>query len=61
MTDDTPLWKQIGLLRIALRELLEQVQSLEDVVLTRDIEPYKAQANWNDAIARAEEALRESD
>ena len=41
----------------ALAELLLQVESLEGYELTRDVEPHKAQACWDDAIRRAHEAL----
>jgi len=41
----------------ALRDLLEQVESLEGYSLTRDIEPYKAQAIWDSAIRNARNAL----
>lgn len=41
----------------ALRSLLEQVESLEDYSLTRDLEPYKAQACWDDAIRTASDLL----
>jgi uncharacterized protein with HEPN domain len=41
----------------ALADLLQQVQSLESYTLTRDVEPYKAQACWDDALKRAEDAL----
>lgn len=40
-------------LRKALKDLLDQVDSVEHVEFTRDIEQYKAQANWNDAIDQA--------
>ena len=41
----------------ALRELLEQIDTLEGVTYSRDFEPYKAEAVWDDAIRRAEDAL----
>lgn len=41
----------------ALRRLLDQVESLEDYSLTRDTEPYKAQACWDDAIREASNLL----
>lgn len=44
-------------LRKALDELLSAVDSLDDISLTRDVEPYKAQANWDDALATARNAL----
>ena len=43
--------------REALRDLLEQVESLNDYELTRDVDNYKAQACWDDAIRRAQAAL----
>ena len=44
-------------LRDALQGLLEQVDSLDDYTLTRDVEMYKAQACWDDAIRTAIDAL----
>jgi hypothetical protein len=44
-------------LESALRDLLDQVESLNGYELTRDVEPYKAQACWDDAIDRARDAL----
>jgi len=41
----------------ALRSLLDQVESLEGYQLTRDLDPYKAQACWDDAIRHASDAL----
>jgi hypothetical protein len=41
----------------ALRRLLEEVESLEDYTLTSDVEPYKAQACWDDAIREASNLL----
>lgn len=45
-------------LLIALKDLLEQVESLEDFTLTRDAEPYKAEACWDYAIHQAHEAIK---
>lgn len=41
----------------ALRDLYEQVESLDDVQFTRDIDPHKAETNWNDAVLRARALL----
>jgi hypothetical protein len=41
----------------ALRELVEQIDSLDDFTLTRDLEPYKAEACWNDAYRNALDVL----
>lgn len=46
-------------LRSALRDLVEQVELLEDVTYSRDTEPYKAEACWDDALRRAKAALDE--
>lgn len=43
----------------ALRGLLEQVQSLRGFELTTDIDTYKAEANWDDAIRHAEDELKD--
>ena len=43
--------------KAALRDLLEQVDSLDDFTLTRDVDSYKAEANWNDALRCARAAL----
>lgn len=45
-------------LRSALVDLLEQVEQLDGYELTRDLEPYKAEANWDDALHRARTVLR---
>ena len=45
--------------KAVLRDLLDQVNSLEGYELTRDIDTYKAQANFDDAIQRAEAMLIE--
>jgi len=52
---------QVGRLREALKDLLEQIDSLEGMQLTRDIEPYKAEANWNDVYSRARTALAQGE
>jgi hypothetical protein len=44
----------------ALRGLLEQIESLDDYSLTRDLEPYEAEACWEDAIAFAHRAISEA-
>lgn len=41
----------------ALRELLEAIDTLESVTFSRDLERYKAEAVWEDAIRRAQDAL----
>lgn len=41
----------------ALRDLLELVETFNDVELTRDIEPYKAQAIYDRTLERAREVL----
>lgn len=41
----------------ALRELLEAIETLEGVVFSRDLEQYKAEAVWDDAVRRAQDAL----
>ena len=50
-------WEEQSKLRSAMSELLDVVKSLEGYELTRDVEPYKAQAVFDDAIRRAEELL----
>ena len=44
-------------LRAALEFLYEQVCSLEDVTLTRDIEKHKAETIFDDAVEQARKAL----
>jgi len=44
-------------LRQALDELLEQIECLGGIEHCRDVEPYKAEACWDDAIRRAQDAL----
>lgn len=51
--------KNAATLERALRDLLEQVESLEDVTFSRDFVPYKAEAVWDDVIRYAREALEE--
>jgi hypothetical protein len=46
-------------LRDVLKDLLDQVESLNGYELTRDIESYKAQACWDDAIDKAGAILSE--
>ena len=48
-------------LREALKDLLEQVDSLDDIKFTRDVDSYKAKASWNDAYERACKALRQGE
>lgn len=45
----------------ALRELLEAIDTLEGVTFSRDLEPYKAEAIWDDALRRAQDALAAAD
>ena len=45
-------------LRRALQDLYDQVCSLEDYRLTRDIEPYKAEACFDYAVEQARLALK---
>ena len=54
----TPYCPRIVELERALKDLLEQVESLDSYGLTRDTETYKAQACWDDAIYRASQALK---
>jgi hypothetical protein len=54
--DDETL-AHIAKLERALRDLLEQVDDLDDYTLTRNIESYKAQAVWDDTIENARSAL----
>lgn len=42
----------------ALKDLLEQIDLLDDITYGRDTEAYKAEACWNDAYERARKALR---
>lgn len=49
--------EHIERLRAALKDFLEQVENLDDYQLTRDLEPYKAQAVWDDVLHRASEVL----
>ncbi len=41
----------------ALNELLEQIECLSSIEYSRDVEPYKAEACWDDAIRRAQDAI----
>ena len=41
----------------ALGELLEQIECLGGVEFSKDLEPYKAEAVWDDTIRRAQTAL----
>jgi hypothetical protein len=47
-------------LRSALKDLLEQVESLDGYQVTRDLDRYKAEACFDDAIERARNALSRS-
>lgn len=53
-------FKGADALRRALSDLLEQVASLEGYTLTRDLDRYKAQANWDDTVSHAQDALAAS-
>ena len=44
--------------RIALNELLEEIDALDDIKMSRDQEPYKAWAVWEDVLDRAREAAK---
>jgi uncharacterized protein YjiS (DUF1127 family) len=50
-------WDEQTKVRKALRDLLDQIALLEDVIFSKDIERYKAEACWNDAMDRARDAL----
>jgi hypothetical protein len=45
-------------MRQALDELLQQIECLGGIEHSRDVEPYKAEANWDDALRRAQDALK---
>ena len=51
------LMNENGKLRSALSDLLEQIECLGGIEYSRDLEPYKAEAVWDDAIRRAQDAL----
>lgn len=40
-----------------LRDVLDQIDSLDDYSLTRDIESYKAEANWDSVLHNAQSLL----
>lgn len=42
----------------ALRELLEQIDCLGGIEFSKDLEPYKAEAVWDDALRRASAAIK---
>ena len=44
---------EIATLQSALADLIEQIDTLDDVTMSRDVEPYKAQASWDEALRRA--------
>ena len=44
----------------ALRDLLEQIDCLDDISYSRDLEPYKAEAIWNDVYNHACKVLKEA-
>lgn len=50
--------KEAGKLRYALKDLLEQVDCLDGVEFSKDLDPNEAENNWLDAIANARKALR---
>ena len=45
----------------ALRELIEQVDSLEGYTLTRDLESWEAEACFDDALTRAKRVVIAAD
>ena len=51
------LMNENGKLRSALSDLLEQIECLGGIEYSKDLEPYKAEACWDDAIRRAQRAL----
>jgi hypothetical protein len=53
----TRAWEEQSKLRSALSELLDAIESLEGYELTRDVDHYKSQAIWDDAIRRAQDLL----
>ena len=53
--------KQSADLLSALRELIEQVDSLEDYTLTRDLESWEAEACFDDALTRAKRVVIAAD
>jgi hypothetical protein len=42
----------------ALRDLMEQIDCAEEIRPCADIEPYKAEAVWDDVTSRAAKALK---
>jgi hypothetical protein len=52
--------EMITKLNLALRELLEATDYIEDIQWTRDIEPYKSEAIWDHAVRRARKVLKET-
>lgn len=50
--------QEIQHLKTVLRELLGNIDCLDDVIFTKDSEPYKAEAVWADALDRAREAAK---
>lgn len=50
--------KEAGKLRYALKDLLEQIDCLDGVEFSNDLDPIKAETCWLDAIANARAALR---
>lgn len=42
----------------ALRDLLEQIDCLDGIEYSKDTEPYKAEANWENALERARAEVR---
>jgi hypothetical protein len=56
---ESSLRHQVIALSNALKELLEQVDSLDDYTLTRDDEPYRAQAAWDYVLQHAQNVLEE--
>ena len=47
-------------LKAALNDLLEQIDCLDGIEYTKDLEPYKAEAVWDDVLSRAQEVAKDS-
>ena len=53
------LLDELARVKGALRDLVEQVDSLEGYQLTRDIDPHEAQATWDDVLERVNRVCKE--
>ena len=53
------LMDELARVKGALRDLVEQVDSLEGYQLTRDIDPHEAQATWDDVLERVNRVCKE--